>query len=430
MGIVEYIVLAVVVVLFLVMLVMGMRRSAITHKRRKYRVLYESSAGDFDKEAATALVEINNLPERRAEDDFTAGNIVELNRNNANMRRAHANREDTVILRHYRDTLHDLYENPLEPRDINPIFMIDYIGGFIERNENDLRAIPAGGDFINYYAETAPAIRHETTEQRKVAAAAATETRVDFIDNYLERTKTHTRDPQNVHDSSVNVGLRSTMDALRNSTYTRPHAECIKEARDYITNSDMSAAKRERALRALDKVSLGEFNGTVNASETEVFSTVWSRTHDPANAENAELMRESVAEALADFYDKRPDGTYHEHPICVNGRSGRLLTSLVTLDHDDGVGAVNTLENYKNEIMEDVKKALHREIEHAKNSDDEQLRTVARSYEDPNVEVPAEAEARFKDIVKKEIDVIVEAKKGVLAGGEEAIKRDAYAAIE
>ncbi len=424
-------IILVIAVITIAILVIVHRCIRVRNRRRKYRELYDASAGDFDREAFEALKEIRQLPEKNADDNFTAGNILELNRNNANLQRAHANMEDTLIVEHYREALNDLHDNPRETREIDPVFMIDYIGGFIDRNENDLRMMQHGGvEFINYYAETAPVIRQESTEQRREAAAAASESRLQFAGNYLDRTKTHTRDPQNVHDSSVNVGLRETMETLRNNTYVRPSSECINEARKYINTCDLSEEKRSRALRALDKVSLGEYNGTVNASETEVFSTVWSRTHLDANRENSQLMRESVVEALADFYDRRPDGSYHENPICTNGRSGRLLTSLVTLDHDDRIGAVNTMENYKNEIMEDVKKALHREILNAKNSDDSELKLVAQSYEDPSVDVPQDAEQRFKTIVRKEIDIIVDNKRDVLAGSADAVRQDAYAAIE
>lgn len=441
MNIVDICLLVVILLIAFYVLTCHTVKRKRVHRRRKYRHLYQVSNGAYDESARQALDTIRQIDTPTAEDEFTAGAIVELNKNNGDMRRATV-ADGEEVLRRYRATLMDLFEHPEQERDINPLFMVDYIGGFIERNERDLQAWPDGGQFMQVYAQTAPDIRGDNIEQRRVEAAQAASNRIEFVDEFLKHSKTHTNDPQNVHDSAVNNSLRRTMERLRGTTVAKPPRACIDEARDFIESSDLSPGRKARALRALDSISIGSFNSTIGSTDTDVFSVVWSRADEHANAAKSKLMREAVVESLADFYDPLKDENgqslrdtsgeiqYNQNPVCVNGRCGRMLESLVLLDHDDQVGGAQTLEQHKNDIMESVKSALHREIEAAKTSDDEDLRNLAKSYEDPNVTVKPEVETQFRETVKKEIDVIVDAKKEVI--GETAaatIKQEAYAAI-
>jgi hypothetical protein len=419
----------------------GAKERKRRERRRKYKHLLKNSSGNYDREAAAALIEIDQIEEKKAEDNFTAGTVIELNRNYGDMRNA-APGDGTRVVQHYRAALTDLQEHPTQVREIDPLFMIDHIGDFIERNTPGIMVYPGGGELVQFYQAAAPAIRQETVEQRLAAAEQDADNRLDVVDNFLDRSRVIVDDTQNSHDSAVNVSLRKTLTRLRQTTDARETAQCIREARRHINEADIDIGKRTRALKALDVLALGAQNDTIGATDTEVFNLIWCRCDAAENAKNEKLMKDALVDSLADFYEQRrdPEGrpmrdgdgrvVYQENAVCVNGRCGRMLESIVLLDHDDEIGGAQTLQQHKSDVMEQVKSILHKEIEIAKSSDDKDLRDVARSYEELDVTVKPEAEAKFKDSVKQEIDALIDGKKEVLGSHAETIRQEAYVAVD
>jgi hypothetical protein len=98
-------------------------------------------------------------------------------------------------------------------------------------------------------------------------------------------------------------------------------------------------------MRVLNKMSEGDMIGTFGENEDRILAYTWERCNHPRNRENAELMREAIANALS-------DGIENDTQVCINGRCGRVLNSLVTLDYDNEVAnGVMSFEAYKNQIF-------------------------------------------------------------------------------
>jgi len=428
---------AVLVIAAIILVYASCNAGKATARREKYRKLFNESSGVFDAPAKEALDTILSSTARGAEDAYTAATILDLNVGDGNLRGNRANRQNIQQL--YTEALHDMQRNPVVPATqdvglftlfdveedenrLDPLFMVQHIGGFIDRNPDVLQR-----EFIDLYAQTVPHVHAKKVEQARaeVVAKATAEGRVlsraEAVEQLTDALETHNTDPQNVHDSAVNVGLRDTLATLRSTTKIRDFDKCSEELRQYISDNHRDSAKGQRALSALETISAGNFNSSIGANESEVFATVWSRADENTNTEQ---IREAVVDAMNDFYERGS-----ANPVCINGRCGRLIGSLATLDRDPTVGAVQTLEQHRNDIMSQVSAALQREIDIASRSEDAGLKRVAESYTVPGVTADPAHEQRFIEGVKREIDTIIDAKKEVLGGSMETIKKDAYAAL-
>jgi hypothetical protein len=65
----------------------------------------------------------------------------------------------------------------------------------------------------------------------------------------------------------------------------------------------------------------------------------------------------------------------------LNGRCGRVLSSLVTLDYNTEVGSAMTLEAYRNQIFSETSKIIAEEVETAKSSNNPKLRQAAEAFD-------------------------------------------------
>lgn len=398
------------------------RRQRDEALRERYRALLDDSTGAYDDAAADAEFTIGAIDNPTSEDELHAGIITDLNRNLGDIRNATpVERANTFA--HYTRAL-ELIDNNTP----DPIWTVDFIAGFIDRNAEAVFANPVAAPLLHTYNDVSPGVRKRMMEQARGLAAQTAANPTERVAKTLDNVKTHTSDPQNVHDSAVNTSLRRTVTRIRDTTRIASFGDCAAEASAWI-NRCGDTVKRERAQRALASLSVPSFNSTIGCSDADVFAMVWSRHRVERNVDNADRIRDAVVDSLADFYERRHGGT-GDNPVCVNGRCGRMLESLVLVDHDDSLGGALTLEQHRNDIIEQVKTVLAREISAAKNSDDADMRAVAEAYEGSSTPVDAAAENRFKESIRREIDVIVDSKRDVLGSAAENVRADAYAAID
>jgi uncharacterized iron-regulated protein len=74
------------------------------------------------------------------------------------------------------------------------------------------------------------------------------------------------------------------------------------------------------------------------------------------------------------------------------------------LDYDPTINGAMTFEAYKNLVMRETGDIFEAALTAAGQSDDADMREVAKSYADPKIEAPEEALDRFKDGLKKSVD--------------------------
>lgn len=392
-----------VIVLIVVVTVAHWRKPS--RQRRRARKCRDQSSGYFDEAAADALRAVEEIPasRRTSEDRYLAANIRDLNLTGGDI--ANATRHTAAqIFDDYMmamDMAVNEQANGVRGAATTPVHVMVGVGGFIERNRPYV-----GVDFVNAFTNANAQVTTRDTQTRVQEAATSATTRAEFTDRFVRASTAHTPDPQSVHDSAVNVSLRHTVDLLRTTNPIKvPFSRCVREANDWIDDrADVSDECKQYARRALGGLNPNNTISTLASDEGEIFSLVWSRTHDPANADRMSTLRDNIVSGLADFYERGADGRLRDSPVCINGRCGRLLESLALGDHDSSISGALTVEERKNAVYEDVKKILAAEIATAKASDNADMQAVGRSYDDPEVVTKPEAESAFRDTVHRRID--------------------------
>src|SRR5581483_2162970 len=217
----------------------------------------------------------------------------------------------------------------------------------------------AGDDFwlpviphVAAIVQAVPAALTRTSQERAAAIDATAVSKLDFAEKFLETTKTHTADPQNSHDPSVNIHTREVLEIIRDQN-TIDTQKALADAKSYINGAVADENKRKKALGGLDAVSFGSRNDTIGDTDTNVFTYVWGRSCIPANSAKRALIQEAIVNALVDMKDTDTS------QVCIGGRCARLIEALTLLDHDPKVSEGSaTVEMYKNEIMSGAAKII------------------------------------------------------------------------
>jgi predicted RNA-binding protein Jag len=418
-----YILLAFVIFILIILLYILFKDNDEKRRKRCLDDLSKSS-GSFDDNARLALDELFAMENPLPEDHFQRAEIIRYNllEGDVLQNQNPVNRRNAVgtIVRDYVDTVHgirdvDMRRNLMDARPVDPGFMLFHIAELGDRFENvhdDDEVVEQLIAMFNNVVQTeVPIARQELINARVTNAAANANSRLDAINKTLDSAVVYTNQLQNVHDNAVNSDLKSTLKKLRD-TYRHERIDgkkAIDEARQYIIEiyeyADVinPVTKANSALRTLDIFSRGEYITTFNESEDNIFALVWERCKHPNNEQNAENMRESICNALADcfeLYKGAPD------PVCINGRCSRVIGSLATLDYDKSVGDAMTCEAYKNQIFQETKDIINEIIEDAKNSTDVEKNKVALLYdaEITTDEVDATALGLIHGEIKNAID--------------------------
>jgi hypothetical protein len=392
-----------IVVIIVVLLIV------IVHLYGRKRPLesYKESNGTADEAAMAAINALGAA--RTPQDRFIRAqlhlyNILHDDNFNQNMRAGILNN----VADDYFNVLTGIYGNGLPSIGIfggninqpDVEFMLFEIGAF-----NDM--YQPGALFEDLLDNTMESTTSNTIVERKSKAASTAANPAQAVDNYFKSSSVYTDNPQNVHDSGVNSDLRHTLSKIRSYETVAPlPTDAIADATNYI-NSKYSGRDSSKALHALsvlnDKVAHGNSIDTFNDTEDRIFASVWGRTNAVENAAQADKMRDAIVESLADCYE---NGSI----VCINGRTARIINSLVTLDKDETIssGAL-TKEAYRNQIFTEARDIITREIKAAKNSPDPNISAVGK-YFDGELDIP------------DEIDGVDDATKNLISAREKFIK--------
>ena len=363
-------------------------------KRERFRKCLNTSVGIFDEGARLALGELIRIENPVAEDHFNHGRLLQYNLLNGDLRgygdpeplRTHRRLAIENIVRDYTNTLATLRGGVGN----NPEFIITQIEDFnnnLNITDDDIVA-QIIFDFNNTVANTAPAAREEVVADRVARANDQSSSAREAANVALDDATKYTEDRQNVHESKINSDLRTTLAKLRpRENLNVP--DILDEIHDRINTEKNSSA----LMSVFNKATAGVMVGTFNESEDVILATVWHRCQHPRNAEVRNLMFDAVITSMADCVE---NGSV----VCVNGRCARYLNSLVTLDFDKDVadGAL-TFEAYRNQIFQELKDIIEREIDQAALSADVDLRDSAAAYDsgdDDSIEV-------FARVLRREI---------------------------
>lgn len=372
------------------------------------------SSGGFDGYAKAALEDLTRIRNPTAADYFQRGDLVLYHGLNGEMRRGPAaQRALNEVTRNYTNAMNAGLEQRVGRHE--PEFMLHRMEEFgTNLAEQHMLLDGVMQLFVNTLEVKAPLLRQATVIDRRDRAINETSTRADAMQMALSSAIKYTSDAQNVHDGKVNADLRDTLSRLKATAGDADPSASIDAAAAYIDGDNKDA------LTTLALIRQKNYIGTFGESEDKIFSAVWERCSHTKNKKMKSLMRDAVITALADSVE---NGV----PVCINGRCSRLLSSLVTLDYDDKVGGAMTFEAYRNQIFQDIKHIVDREICTMKESDSAVDQAVGAAYETGEECKHTDAETAFKTQLKREIDLDIDAYVDKLTAGEIAtIKEECY----
>lgn len=271
-------------------------------------------------------------------------------------------------------------------------FMVDAALDFAVRGmrtllDNDpvLRAMAGEEDMMTQIvlldaplAQAAQRTRDDIINGRR-AAAQTKATPGARADAYVQMATSHTDDPENSHDTAVNGCLRAIVGRLRadQSALRGPLPSLDSIIRDINADGERLSDKRKDKLAdviaVINRAREKSKNIAVDITDEEALQRVWMRAEHPNNKQNREKIRQSVFDNLYDCWKTDIAG---RRIVCINGRTSRILSSLVLLDYDERNWIILTMEQVKNDVFQTARAVIDREAKAAANSSDPNIRKV------------------------------------------------------
>lgn len=258
------------------------------------------------------------------------------------LRRAGMQARIDALVRHQQDII-DGYRNrgwatlgvELEPDDI----FINFLNADLEMYNRP---------WENMLSDNKNKIQTNAKRAREQAS-----TRREAADIFFRQNAQQRNDSQNVHDGTVASGLDSIIRILSSDPITAGEAEKFTVGDIQKALLSGKYGYNENVMPVLAKVSDGLDNWVCykNHREVDVLRLVWGRSFHPANKNNAENIRQALYDGLA-------SGVEGSHVVCVQGRVGRMVGALATLDFDERTWGLLRDDDIRNEIRGAAHKAL------------------------------------------------------------------------
>lgn len=316
------------------------------------RDYYNLSVTLNDDNALNAVKSLSNIRNMRADDHYQLGRIIE-----------HGGGDMNVAMNEYRTAIRELANENNTNEYIYPVgTMIDHIAHVRDRLNANGGANGANDRFEAYNIEdftnvvpndpigTSTIDTAAMVERERKKRLAAANTPMATTEKYMAMSSGVESDPQNVHDHQVTVTYNKTLDKL-GEPYLDADA-AIDEIHAYITNNDkLSGSVATRAKRVLAMARENATISTYNSREGDILAAVWCRANDFRNSNNSQGIKDAIVDALA-------DGVENGNPVCVGGRTARVLGSLAALDFDPDVSNAKTYSMYKQQIFDESYKII------------------------------------------------------------------------
>jgi TPR repeat protein len=204
-------------------------------------------------------------------------------------------------------------------------------------------------------------------------------------DDVIRRPGQMYSDAHNTHDTIVNSTIRSAIDNISDTQLTKTKQETVAELRNFIKNY-ASNDKQKDALMALDAVERNFIPvSNVNKTEVEVLQLVWNRIHDPINKDYTDVLKENLADYLAECVE-------HGKVCCPTGRINRIADTLNVVDPGVQIKSSNMLNT---EIMTATAK-IREDVYNELSSDQQKL---VDSIDDPT-----KTTENFKETIKNKLN--------------------------
>jgi len=256
------------------------------------------------------------------------------------------------------------------------------------------------------------------SERKEIAQKKALEngeSKLGEISNYLEMSTQNTNDMQNSHDSCVLSCLKSIVDRLRIEQEDEKIISLDEIVEEIKKNGNVFSESRlykvKDVLDVIDRIKLNEKVMSIGATDGECLSRVWFRSYHPNNKNVKDKILQSIFDSLFDCWE---EGLIDRKIVCVNGRTSRILSSLILLDFDERNWEVKRLEQLKNDIYKKTSRLIEEEAVNATKSDNIFMQNagklyLAKSIEDYNniTEISDDVNEELANIIRNSIENMV-----------------------
>lgn len=427
------VIFAALIIIFIIVVIFVLYKIYNIKKKKDYQEALDRSGGGWDPAAREAMNLLMTMPpqDRGADENFAIATGIHHNLLEGDIA-ANPAAAITAIDR-FRTAIGDVRRGRVGEVPAAFILMraenigheiLDDINNYNLENVDEIDIIPFHGrgeggygrrfrenllpNFLNFIMpqigglleETDNVRRRDAAERRRAANVTAGGVPAAAAQIYLEKSKTHTSDGQNVHDSAVSKAMKDTFNKLKESQSSALSDPIIlqNEINEFIAakKGEIDGTKLAAAKSSLvDIINNPSMNFSLGGSDRDVLKLVWERSKNKINEVGSDNIKEAIVHALADM--KGPDGS---GGVCVTGRTGRLLESLTLLDADKSMSSSATVEMYRNEIFDKAKGIIDGAIKSQGNND------VAKYYRGEITTEPPGAKD-FQAELSKNIGVMV-----------------------
>lgn len=423
--------------------------------------VYSRSAGNFDNAAALALQRATIRETPTLEDHILAATIITRNivsQEHVPERDIDGNLTTSAFelsyLRnemfnnargHFVTALQNLHNN----LSVHAEFIINTATAFAVVGTAELVANdPILAIFINEVIDE-PLLNHTTHAHENLirerrANANTTISPVIRTENYINLATQNTNDLQNSHDTGVLACLKNIVDRLRvdqHDLILPSIDEVLAEIK--IRKTALSGGRNHRMIdveAVIDRIRLNERVVAVGATDSECLCRIWLRSTDPRNLVERDNLHQAIFDALYDCWEESIED---RKIVCVNGRTTRILSSLILLDWDHKNWIIKKFEQFKNDIYVKASEVILQCAKLASESDDSDIQGAGRIYLAKTNEEMAEIGNvsekhidQLADQMRAEINLMVDTyvnelniKNAIPVYMIECIKKDAQAAV-
>lgn len=310
------------------------------YNQRQTHHHFENIHGEaYDTEAKNAIEYGEAIANPRAIDHYRVGTVLLVNARNPH--RAY---------QHFQQALEQVINGEVDTREAPYIInrIDDFKDHFLDFPE--IEELPIQTALMAFYNQQNKQVNDVVRKKEAIAPDDP-----QFLQKVLMNRQEWHSDSQNVHDSAMYTMLENQYSKTRSENMTlkniqlHDYNEAVQWLKiRYAQNPD----KLKKIEQALTVIGRNEPVGCIpHTNEKDILTTVWQRTHDPSNKENAVSMREALADAVADCVEGNST-------VCMSGRTKKVWQALARLDKDPENGVLKSKEAIRNEIYQKAAKVV------------------------------------------------------------------------
>lgn len=310
--------------------------------QRLTRVHFNNIRGeDFDDEAKQVIEYGEAIENPRAIDHYRVGAVYLLNAQNP--RAAH---------RHFTDALNQIANGLVDTREAP--FILDRIEDFRDHFVDfvDVDELPLQRAMFAHY-DNQQRIIEQIKKSKPAIAISANDP--EFKQKTILSRQEWQSDSQNVHDAAIYEELKTQVGQVmsENGKLKDIQLHGFDEAVNWLKVRYKNDPDKLKSIEKVVNTINNDYPiGTIpNVREKDILTTVWQRTYDPDNADNAPQMREAIGDAVLDCVER-------DHVVCVSGRTSKVWQALARLDKDEEIGVLKTKQAIRNEIYQKAAKIV------------------------------------------------------------------------